>query len=129
MGDAGLTVPVPHSAGFVRETEPFRRELLAHCYRMLGSVQDAGDALQESLLAAWRTAVRNNEIRKVVVSDSLTAADTASWTDTTAIVPRAKAADAVRDLKQEPGEDNLRNPEAARSGTPSSPKGWSTSSS
>jgi len=42
-------------AEFMAQAEPLRRELLAHCYRLSGSVQDAEDLVQETMLRGWRS--------------------------------------------------------------------------
>ena len=55
MSNAPLARPRPaDEQSFQVLTDPYRRELQLHCYRILGSMQDAEDMLQETLLAAWR---------------------------------------------------------------------------
>ena len=48
---------------FAQLADPYRRELLTHCYRMVGSVQDAEDLVQETLLRGWRAYGQYDERR------------------------------------------------------------------
>src|SRR5438067_11510753 len=60
VDDAGMSAGDISSArtgdesAFRELVEPYRRQLHLHCYRLLGSLQDAEDIVQETLLAAWR---------------------------------------------------------------------------
>ena len=91
---------------FAQLTAPYRRELQVHCYRILGSVQDAEDALQETLLAAWQ-GLGGFEERATV----------RTWLYR---IATSRCLNALRSAKRRPQQDTLlagvRPPEPTRTG-------------
>src|SRR5437868_13125504 len=76
--------------------QPYRRELQLHCYRILGSLQDAEDLVQETLLAAWRGLEGFEEL-----------ASLRNWLYR---IATNRCLNALRDRKRQPQEPSMAEP-------------------
>jgi RNA polymerase sigma-70 factor, ECF subfamily len=91
-------------------TAPYRRELLVHCYRMLGSLDDADDAVQETMLKAWRGLAgfqRRSSVRAWLYRIATNACLDALDRRARRVLPTAVAAAADPHLPPEPDDPEM----------------------
>src|ERR687886_745011 len=80
-------------SAYARLVEPYRAELHAHCYRMLGSVHDAEDAMQETMLRAWRGVLILREVLGFSAKEVAEALDTSVASVNSALQRARKSVD------------------------------------